>query len=81
MISYLIFAQANTTKDSLKETNCKQNIESSSDSTNKELVGYPVISENDTLFYVYTGVLNYTPQQRAQIISKKIDYLKSDNSH
>lgn len=78
LITNLIFAQANTTKDSLNETERTQDIASSSNSTHQKLIGYPVISNRDTLFYVYTGVLNYTPQQRAQIISKKIDYLKSE---
>lgn len=42
------------------------------------LKGYPVISNFDTLFYIYTGVLNYTPQQRAKIVSEKLDFLKSE---
>lgn len=75
LISSIIFAQVNTSKDSLSEA---QNINSNSDSNPKHLVGYPVITGKDTLFYVYTGVLNYTSQQRAAIISKKIDYLKSE---
>ncbi len=74
----LIFARTNSTNDSLKTTSNNKTVALNSDSTNKALVGYPVISNKDTLFYVYTGVLNYTPQQRAAIISQKIDYLKSE---
>ena len=78
LVAPLLFSQEEILKDSIKETSSKQNINSSVDSTGQTSIGYPVISENDTLFYIYTGVLNYSPKQRAAIISEKIDELKSE---
>ena len=77
LVAPLLFSQEENLKDSIKETSSKQNINSSVDSTDQTSIGYPVISNNDTLFYIYTGVLNFTPEQRAAIISEKIDELKS----
>lgn len=79
-ISPLLFSQEEILKDSIKETTYKKNINSSTDPTHQISIGYPVISKNDTLFYIYTGVLNYTPEQRAIIISEKIDELKGEYS-
>lgn len=64
--------------DSLKNNTNEQKLTSNIDSTGQLSKGYPVISANDTLFYIYTGVLNYTPHQRSQIVSEKIDFLKSE---
>ena len=77
-LTSLLFAQVENSEDSIKETSSKQNINSIVDSTGQTSIGYPVISEKDTLFYIYTGVLNYSPKQRATIISEKIDELKSE---
>ncbi len=72
-ISSLLFSQETISKDSIKKTTNNKTV----DSTYHTSIGYPVISNKDTLFYIYTGVLNYTPEQRAVIISEKIDELKN----
>ena len=73
VFSTLLFAQEDNSRDTLNQDIAEKNA-----IDNQNYIGYPVTSSNDTLFYIYTGVLNYTPEQRAQIISKKINYLKSE---
>ena len=73
VFSTLLFAQEDNSRDTLNQDIAEKNA-----IDNQNYIGYPVTSSNDTLFYIYTGVLNYTPEQRAQLISKKIDYLKSE---
>lgn len=71
LFAFQLYAQT----ESISPEKPKQSVQTDS---SKVLMGYPVINNLDTLFYIYTGVLNYTPQQRAKIISEKIDYLKSE---
>lgn len=72
---FLFTFQLSAQTDSISPEKPQQSVQTDS---SKVLKGYPVINNLDTLFYIYTGVLNYTPQQRAKIISEKIDYLKSE---
>ncbi len=64
---------AQTVTDTVTGNNQSTKIDSS-----RSLKGYPIINGLDTLFYIYTGVLNLTAEQRAVIISEKINYLERE---
>jgi small-conductance mechanosensitive channel len=37
--------------------------------------GYPIVPHRDTIFYIYTGYGSATPEERGEVISKRLDRL------
>ncbi len=48
------------------------------DSLRSVLSGFPVILSKDTLFYVYTKLGSYSPKERANVISSRLERLAGD---
>ncbi|UOR06399.1 mechanosensitive ion channel family protein [Hymenobacter aerilatus] len=60
--------------DSLRHVRARQRI----DSLKQYARGYPVVPHHDTLFYVYTKLGPFSPQERANLIAEKVRRLESD---
>ncbi|MBO3270421.1 mechanosensitive ion channel domain-containing protein [Hymenobacter defluvii] len=60
--------------DSLRHLRARQHI----DSLKRHARGYPVVPHDDTLFYVYTKLGPFSPQERANLIAEKVQRLESD---
>ena len=60
--------------DSLRRVHARQRI----DSLKQRVRGYPVAPHNDTLFYVYTRLGPFSPQERATLIVDKVHRLEKD---
>lgn len=56
----------------------RRNIQLKADSLRKESLGVPVVPFNDTIFYVYSRLGPYTPQDRADNVRRRIREIEED---
>ncbi len=64
----------------IRESQMKQEKKARIDALRSTASGSPVVgAQNDTLFFIYTKIGSFTPQDRAENISKKINLLFKDD--